>query len=207
MQQVSWCQQFQCAQWISVNNFNFVINNFNFSLKVQDGKQVLLSGQEVETILKEKFWRDSGILGASISDIRTTICQNTCSGHGVCNSETRVCLCETFWMPDIFYFWGVSEANCGKNYICNWRIFEPIYYMLFSIDWSILYVIIGVFIGFLFLSGVCWGITCLCRRSYKPRGRSKIQKYALLGTQEDETSHSKSQCKHDLCFIQIIFYN
>lgn len=123
-----------------------------------------MSGQEVETILKEKFWRDASILGAAISDIRTTVCQNTCSGHGVCNSETRACLCETFWMPDIFYFWGVAEANC---------------------DWSILYVIICVFIGFLFFSGVCWGITCLCRRSYKPRTRSKLQKYALLGTDEE----------------------
>lgn len=85
-----------------------------------------MSGEEVETILKEKFWRDAIILGASISDIRTTICQNTCSGHGVCNSETRACLCETFWMPDIFYFWGVAEANCGLFYKLNFFFYNLI---------------------------------------------------------------------------------
>lgn len=130
-----------------------------------------MSGVEVEKNLREKFWRDAGILGTSISDIRTSICQNPCSNHGICNAETRSCLCETFWMPDIFYFWGVSEANC---------------------DWSILYVIIGVFIGFLLLSGFFWGISCLCRRTaYKPRTRSKPQKYALIGSHEDELPSCK----------------
>lgn len=69
---------------------------------------------EVEKILKEKFWRDYTILGTSVAGIRTTICQNDCSGHGVCNAETRDCMCQSFWMPDIFFFWGVAEANCGE---------------------------------------------------------------------------------------------
>lgn len=69
---------------------------------------------EVEKILKEKFWRDYTILGTSVAGIRTTICQNDCSGHGVCNAETRDCMCQSFWMPDIFFFWGVAEANCGN---------------------------------------------------------------------------------------------
>ncbi|XP_058449707.1 dyslexia-associated protein KIAA0319-like protein [Malaya genurostris] len=128
-------------------------------------KPEIMPALEVEKILKDKFWRDYTILGTSVAEIRTTICQNPCSGHGVCNAETRDCMCQSFWMPDIFFFWGVAEANC---------------------DWSILYVIIGVFIVFLILSGICWGITCLCRRPGKPRTRSKPQKYALLGTHEDE---------------------
>lgn len=73
-----------------------------------------MSGLEVERVLKDKFFRDFGILGSSVAGIRTSICQNNCSGHGVCNSQTRACMCETFWMPDVFYFWGVSEPNCGK---------------------------------------------------------------------------------------------
>ncbi|XP_058057134.1 dyslexia-associated protein KIAA0319-like protein [Anopheles bellator] len=128
-------------------------------------KVVVIPALEVERILKEKFWRDYTILGTSVVGIRTTVCQNDCSGHGVCNAETRECICQSFWMPDIFYFWGIAEANC---------------------DWSILYVIVGVLIVFFVLSGICWGITCLCRRTPKPRTRPKPQKYSLLQTNDEE---------------------
>lgn len=76
-----------------------------------------MSGLEVEKLLTDRFWRDSSILGTSISDVRTMFCQNKCSGHGVCNSETRACMCDTFWMPDIFYFWGIGPANCGWYFV------------------------------------------------------------------------------------------
>ncbi|KFB46235.1 AGAP008639-PA-like protein [Anopheles sinensis] len=128
-------------------------------------QQQLMPALEVERILKEKFWRDYTILGTSVVGIRTTVCQNECSGHGVCNAETRECICQSFWMPDIFYFWGIAEANC---------------------DWSILYVIVGLLIVFFVLSGICWGITCLCRRTAKPRTRPKPQKYSLLQTHDEE---------------------
>ncbi|XP_053692975.1 dyslexia-associated protein KIAA0319-like protein [Sabethes cyaneus] len=160
-----------------------------FYVQKNEGKEnaEIMPALEVEKILKEKFWRDYTILGTSVAEIRTTICQNSCSGHGVCNAETRDCMCQSFWMPDIFFFWGVAEANC---------------------DWSILYVIIGVFIMFLILSGICWGITCLCRRPAKPRARSKTQKYSLLGTHEDElpsfnrtgTALSDSETDSDVLF-------
>uniref|UniRef100_A0A8D8HIY1 Dyslexia-associated protein KIAA0319-like protein n=1 Tax=Culex pipiens TaxID=7175 RepID=A0A8D8HIY1_CULPI len=134
-------------------------------------KQDIIPALEVEKILKEKFWRDYSILGTSVAGIRTAICQNECSGHGVCNAETRDCMCQSFWMPDIFFFWGIAEANC---------------------DWSILYVIIGVFIVFLLLSGICWGITCLCRRTAKPRTRSKTQKYSLLAHDDELPSYNRA---------------
>ncbi|XP_037047576.1 dyslexia-associated protein KIAA0319-like protein [Bradysia coprophila] len=151
-----------------------------------NSEKIIMPGLEVEKLLTDRFWRDSSILGTSISDVRTMFCQNKCSGHGVCNSETRACMCDTFWMPDVFYFWGIGPANC---------------------DWSILYVVIGVFLGFLSISGCCWGLTCMCRRSKKPRTRTKPQKYALLGTQDDEipsltrgTSLSDSETDSDVLF-------
>ncbi|XP_059616383.1 dyslexia-associated protein KIAA0319-like protein [Phlebotomus argentipes] len=137
----------------------------------REGKLSLVPGLDVEKILKEKFWRDASILGSSLSDIRTSVCQNPCSDHGICNTETRSCSCETFWMPDVFYFWGISDANC---------------------DWSILYVIIGIFVLFLVLSGICWGITCMCRRTRShSRSRSKPTKYSLLGSHDDELPPSR----------------
>ena len=82
--------------------------------QIDNGKTTVLPGLEVEQLLRDKFWRDNSIMGTLIFDVRTMLCQNKCSGHGICNSETRACMCETFWMPDIFYFWGISQGNCGK---------------------------------------------------------------------------------------------
>lgn len=144
------------------------------------GQQEIMNALEVQQILKEKFWKDFSILGSSISEIRTVICQNDCSGHGVCDQETRTCVCDTFWMPDIFFYWHVTEANC---------------------DWSILYVIVFIIFLFLLISGVCFGITHTCRSRKavkpvkstpsRPTRLKRPQKYALLHSQDDELPSCK----------------
>jgi dyslexia-associated protein KIAA0319-like protein len=159
-----------------------VILVFYASRFSKDGStEAIMNGQDVQKILKEKFWKDYSILGSSISEIRTVLCQNDCSGHGQCNPETRACICDTFWMPDIFFYWGVTEANC---------------------DWSILYVIIFIFIVFLLISGICWGLTYTCRNrkvkptkttSSRPTRLKRPQKYALLHSQDDEIPSCKSE--------------
>ncbi|XP_053957907.1 dyslexia-associated protein KIAA0319-like protein [Anastrepha ludens] len=151
-----------------------------------DGQSRPVSGLTVEQLLKDKFQRDAGLLGTDFTDIRTTVCQNKCSGHGVCNPTTRACTCEAFWMPSITYYWGIDEANC---------------------DWSILYVFVGVIISFLLLSGLFWGITCACRQSKKPPKRPKLQKYSLIGNNDEEapqfcrtTTLSDSETDSDVLF-------
>lgn len=140
-----------------------------------------MSGLDVQKTLKEKFWKDYSILGSSISEIRTLVCQNDCSDHGKCDSDSRACICETFWMPDIFFYWGITEANC---------------------DWSILYVIVFIFLLFILFSGVCYALTYTCRnrkskttKSSRPTRPKRPQKYALLHTQDDaEVPSCKSHC-------------
>lgn len=64
--------------------------------------------------------------------------------------------------------------------------------MLFiDTDWSILYVVIAVFIVFILLLSLCSAIN-RCFRTTKPRIRSKTQRYALLETQERELPARKS---------------
>lgn len=145
-----------------------------------------VDGLHVERLLRAKLQKDASILGALYVDIRTTICQNNCSGHGRCNPSTRACECEAFWMPSVGYFLDNDEANC---------------------DWSILYVFVGVIASCLLLSGIFWGIACACRQSKKPRMRQKVQKYALIGTQDEEaanysrnTSLTESETDSDVLF-------
>lgn len=161
---------------------NHVILVFYASRELKDGTSQVMSGQDVQRILKEKFWKDYSILGSSISEIRTVLCQNDCSGHGTCDTQSRACICDTFWMPDVFFYWGVTEANC---------------------DWSILYVIVFFCFSFLVIAGVCWGLTYTCRNrkvkttkttSSRPTRLKRPQKYALLHTQDDEMPSCESFC-------------
>jgi len=157
-----------------------VILVFYASKTSKDGtSEAIISAQDVQKTLKEKFWKDYSILGSSISEIRTVVCQNECSGHGMCDANSRACICDTFWMPDIFFYWGLTEANC---------------------DWSILYVIVFIFTLFLIISGICWGLTYTCRSrktkatkpsSSRPTRHKRPQKYALLHTQDDELPSCK----------------
>jgi len=41
-----------------------------------------------------------------------------CLGHGVCDQETRQCLCEAFWMQNLIQkYFGNGDSNCGMlNY-------------------------------------------------------------------------------------------
>lgn len=98
-----------------------------------------MGGFDVEVTLKDKLWSGSSIVGMPISDIRSTVCQNPCSGHGVCNADTRACMCDTFWMPNIYYFWGISEANCGRFFLWNGMKKKQQYFSIskwLEIDWS-----------------------------------------------------------------------
>lgn len=37
-------------------------------------------------------------------------------GHGVCNQETRQCLCEAFWMQNLIQkYFGNGDSNCGMS--------------------------------------------------------------------------------------------
>lgn len=73
-----------------------------------------MPGPEVVSQLKSKLRRDAGLLDLSVALIDTVVCQNNCSGHGVCNEPTRQCHCEAFWMENIFKpFIEDMESNCG----------------------------------------------------------------------------------------------
>lgn len=123
-----------------------------------------LPGPQVVRTLKEKLAQDSVLLQLSVANIQTAICQNNCSGHGVCEQETRLCLCEAFWMQDpIRKHFGDGDSNC---------------------DWSILYVVIGLFAGVVIVVGCIWGIVCLCSRACHPRP-TKRQRYSLLDSNDE----------------------
>lgn len=136
-----------------------------FYVEQRNGKGIL-PGPVVVARLKEKLMQDSGLLELSVANIQTAVCQNNCSGHGVCDQVTRQCLCEAFWMQNLIVkHLGSGDSNC---------------------DWSILYVVIVLFITVLLVVGCGWGVVSLCQHACTRRPH-KRQRYALL----DEASQGK----------------
>ncbi|XP_054266272.1 dyslexia-associated protein KIAA0319-like [Macrosteles quadrilineatus] len=146
-----------------------------------------LPGPSVVRTLRNKLAQDSVLLQLSVANIQTTVCQNNCSGHGVCDQATRQCMCEAFWMQDLFRkHFGDGDSNC---------------------DWSILYVVIALFTCFVCVVGCVWGLVCVCSRLCLCCQRpSKRQRYALLDNNEDsrlplgKVMVSESESDSDILF-------
>lgn len=139
--------------------------------KTSGGKQVVIPGMKVVSRLKKKLRMDSSLLDLEVLSLDTIVCQNKCSGHGSCDQYTKHCVCEAFWMQDIFrYHLGDGERNC---------------------DWSILYVIIVCFVSVVSVAGVIWIIVCCCTRM-RFRRPKKRHRYTLL---EDFNDRDKEREK------------
>ncbi|XP_076756183.1 dyslexia-associated protein KIAA0319 [Xylocopa sonorina] len=144
------------------------------------GGKAPVHGPEVVKRLKEKLRQDSGLLQLSVANIDTAVCQNNCSGHGVCDQETRLCMCEAFWMQNLIQkYFGNGDSNC---------------------DWSILYVIIALLSLVVCWVGLIWGLVCLCQRICTGKRRSlrakkKPPRYSLLQPEPEDDSSSFSTHK------------
>lgn len=73
----------------------------SFYVENENGKP--LYANDVVQHLRQKLRMDESLLGFTVIKLQTVICQNNCSGHGVCDEQTRNCICEAFWMQVITY--------------------------------------------------------------------------------------------------------
>uniref|UniRef100_A0A669AZY1 KIAA0319 like n=1 Tax=Oreochromis niloticus TaxID=8128 RepID=A0A669AZY1_ORENI len=76
-----------------------------------------LSGRNVALGLRNKLRKQKNdFLIFKARRVDTVICQLNCSGHGECDSFTRRCVCQPFWMENFIRAqFGDAESNCGKN--------------------------------------------------------------------------------------------
>lgn len=129
-----------------------------------DGKP--LPANDVVKHLREKLRIDASLMGFSVAKLQTVICQNNCSGHGVCDVQTRKCKCEVFWMQDMFKVY----LRLDEDSDCNW---------------SILYVVLGMICSVLLFLGTLWGIVHLCYTWCSKKSSVKPMTYKLLEDTED----------------------
>ncbi|XP_030751271.1 dyslexia-associated protein KIAA0319 homolog [Sitophilus oryzae] len=134
---------------------------------LDDVTGVPVSANTVVKNLRRKLQVDASLLGFSVSKLQTAICQNNCSGHGVCNEVTRECECDVFWMHDLFkqYILSDGESDCS---------------------WSILYVVLGMICGALSFLGATWALVYLCYRwCHSRHDKVKPTNYKLLEDTDD----------------------
>ncbi|XP_017783427.1 PREDICTED: dyslexia-associated protein KIAA0319-like protein [Nicrophorus vespilloides] len=135
------------------------------SFYVEDAEGKPVDANEVVKHLREKLKVDAGLLGFSVS-LQTAICQNNCSGHGVCEEISRKCICEAFWMQDLFkvYLQKDVDSDCS---------------------WSILYVVLGLICSVIAFIGIIWGLVYLCFSFCSYKNMHKPQTYKLIEDTED----------------------
>ncbi|XP_056413177.1 dyslexia-associated protein KIAA0319-like protein homolog isoform X2 [Hyla sarda] len=137
-----------------------------FYVKNQPPHLVMKGYQVACTLRNELRKQQNDFLIFKALEIDTFTCQLNCSMHGHCNSVTKRCVCDPFWMENfIRRQFGDGESNC---------------------DWSVLYVIITSFVCVVALGLLAWCTICCCRRKKgKPKRKSR---YKMLEATDDQES-------------------
>ncbi|KFP72469.1 Dyslexia-associated protein KIAA0319-like, partial [Acanthisitta chloris] len=134
----------------------------------------IFKGREVAWTLKNELRKQqSDFLIFRALEINTVTCQLNCSEHGRCDSFTKRCVCDPFWMENFVRVqMGDGESNC---------------------EWSVLYVIIASFVIVVALGILSWMVICCCKRR---KGKSKRKsKYKILDATDQESLELKPNPK------------
>ncbi|NXS26851.1 K319L protein, partial [Pomatostomus ruficeps] len=134
----------------------------------------IFKGREVAWTLKNELRKQqSDFLIFRALEINTVTCQLNCSEHGRCDSFTKRCVCDPFWMENFLRVqMGDGESNC---------------------EWSVLYVIIASFVIVVALGILSWLVICCCKRR---KGKSKRKsKYKILDATDQESLELKPNPK------------
>ncbi|NXW49077.1 K319L protein, partial [Nyctiprogne leucopyga] len=134
----------------------------------------IFKGREVAWTLRNELRKQqSDFLIFRALEINTVTCQLNCSEHGRCDSFTKRCVCDPFWMENFIRVqMGDGESNC---------------------EWSVLYVIIASFVIVVALGILSWMVICCCKRR-KAKSKRK-SKYKILDATDQESLELKPNPK------------
>ncbi|XP_055467181.1 dyslexia-associated protein KIAA0319-like protein homolog isoform X2 [Psammomys obesus] len=130
----------------------------------------LFKGHEVAAMLKSELRKQKAdFLIFRALEINTVTCQLNCSDHGHCDSFTKRCVCDPFWMENFIKVQlRDGDSNC---------------------EWSVLYVIIATFVIVVALGILSWTAICCCKRQKgKPKRKSR---YKILDATDQESLELK----------------
>lgn len=130
----------------------------------------IFKGHEVAAKLKNELRKQKAdFLVFRALEVYTVTCQLNCSEHGHCDSFTKRCICDPFWMENFIKVQlRDGDSNC---------------------EWSVLYVIIACFVIVVAVGTLSWTVICCCKRQKgKPKRKSK---YKILDATDQESLELK----------------
>ncbi|XP_054577385.1 dyslexia-associated protein KIAA0319-like protein homolog [Eptesicus fuscus] len=130
----------------------------------------IFKGHEVAAKLKNELRKQKAdFLVFRALEVYTVTCQLNCSDHGHCDSFTKRCICDPFWMENFIKVQlRDGDSNC---------------------EWSVLYVIIACFVIVVAFGTLSWTVICCCKRQKgKPKRKSK---YKILDATDQESLELK----------------
>ncbi|NXS59771.1 K319L protein, partial [Brachypteracias leptosomus] len=144
-----------------------------FFVRNQPPHQIFKGREVAWTLRNELRKQQSDFLIFRALEINTVTCQLNCSEHGRCDSFTKRCVCDPFWMENFIRVqMGDGESNC---------------------EWSVLYVIIASFLIVVAFGILSWMVICCCKRR---KGKSKRKsKYKILDATDQESLELKPNPK------------
>ncbi|XP_066494516.1 dyslexia-associated protein KIAA0319-like protein homolog [Tiliqua scincoides] len=144
-----------------------------FYVRNQPPHQVFKGYDVARTLKSELRKQQSDFLIFHALEINTVTCQLNCSEHGHCDSFTKRCICDPFWMENFIRLqMGDGESNC---------------------EWSVLYVVIASFVIVVSCGIFSWAVVCCCKkRKGKPKRKSK---YKILDATDQESLELKPNPK------------
>ncbi|XP_054855230.1 dyslexia-associated protein KIAA0319-like protein homolog isoform X2 [Eublepharis macularius] len=144
-----------------------------FYVRNQPPRQIFKGRDVAWTLRNELRKQQSDFLIFRALEINTVTCQLNCSDHGHCDSFTKRCICDPFWMENFIKMRiGDGESNC---------------------EWSVLYVVIASFVIVVSFGIFSWAVVCCCkRRKGKPKRKSK---YKILDATDQESLELKPNPK------------
>lgn len=137
----------------------------------------LFKGHEVAALLRSELRKQKAdFLIFRALEINTVTCQLNCSDHGHCDSFTKRCVCDPFWMENFIKVQlRDGDSNC---------------------EWSVLYVIIATFVIVVALGILSWTAICCCKRQKgKPKRKSR---YKILDATDQESLELKPSSRAGL---------
>ncbi|CAI4227355.1 unnamed protein product [Auanema sp. JU1783] len=130
----------------------------------------IISAEDTVFILEQEW---SMFTEFKIISVQTLYCKLDCSGHGLCSDVTKECVCDRFWMPNLF----TILRSGWKKHNCAW---SSLYFWLLS---------------FLFI--ICFSVYLLTKRRMSWFGRvtrrrfRRRKRYSPVRTDSDEEADAR----------------
>lgn len=148
------------------------------------------------------FKKNPGYSELHIIDVSVLTCEignfseaaGKCSEHGECDHFTGKCVCDKYWMPNLYLYYLQNDQDLTSGNNCEWNVLLVTLGTIFFCIGAAL--ILKFLLKYIFYYLFC---CCLCcrrnskRYSRQLRKRLSKDKYRQYGDNEDDDGHSDSE--------------